>query len=434
MLKKILIIIFCVVCGAYIWYRTPVSSDYYLNKGLSAYNAKNYPMAVEYLEHSLASKLNNARAEMYLVKSLSNMTPTYSVQKKLYKISESSVNLPSKELAKFAVAKIRNDLLKDFSDNYIYNAMQGKEIMRWDIKSFPLSVYFKNLESVPDYYKDSINKAMNQWEKRTGFIKFKAVQEEKDAQIYVEFRDIDVSSCPSLKECKYTVAYTEPVVGSDNILKRYNFIFHRTNPLGEKYSSIEIYNTTLHELGHALGIMGHSDNPNDVMYANNEKATDIYAKYRSDSQYISMRDLRTIALLYSLAPTISNVKNLSSEKFMYPPLVLGGDDEILLKKVKELEAYIQKYPNFAAGYINIASVYAQLGYKEKGLSYLKKAESLALSDDEKYMTYYNRSVIYFNSQEYNLSKEAALKAQSVKNTPEIQSMIDEIDNMSKQNR
>ena len=72
-----------------------------------------------------------------------------------------------------------------------------------------------------------------------------------------------------------------------------------------------------------------------------------------------------------------------------------------------------------------------MGDKEKGLSYLKKAESLASSDDEKYMMYYNRSVIYFNSQDYRLAKEAALKAREIKNTPEIQSLISEIDGLLK---
>ena len=429
--KKLLLVLFCILCGVYIWFRSPVGSDYYMNKGLADYNAKNYSQAVDSFEKSLASNSVNARSELYLVKSLSKLKPSYTVQKKLYKISKSSVNPASKELAKYAVSQIKKELLSNFSDNYIYNAMQGKEIIRWDIKSFPLKVYFENIDEVPAYYKENIFKAMEQWYKRTGFIKYEQTKDKNIAQIYVVFRDINTFECPPNKECKYTIAYTEPVIDTNNVLKKYNFTFYKTNPKGDHYTRMQVYNTALHELGHTLGIMGHSDNPNDVMYENNDRASDIYSAYRSDSQYLSMRDLRTVALLYSLAPSISDVKNLSPESFFYPPLVLGEDEEIFIKKIHELEKYIKKYPHFASGYINIASVYAEMGDKEKGLSNLKKAESLASSDDEKYMTYYNRSVIYFNSQDYDLAKEAALKAQGVKNTPEIQSIISEINELLK---
>ena len=427
MLKKVLLVIFFILCGYYLWLRTPISSDFYLSKGITEYNAKHYNAAVSILEHSLGANPNNSKAEYYYAKSLAKMPPTYSVQKKLYKIATESKYPASKEVALVKVAEIKKDLLKDLNGNYIYNAMQGKEILRWDIKSFPLKVYFENLNEVPSYYKENIFKAMEQWEKSTGFVKFEQTADKNNAKIYVIFRDIN-TDCSNEKDCRYTIAYTEPVIKSGNILKQVNFTFHKTNPKNVNYSSKEVYNTALHELGHALGLMGHSDNPNDVMYSNNDRATDAYSQYRSDSQYLSMRDLKTLALLYNLAPTICDTKETKKENYYYPPLVLGSQDEVLLKKVNELEKYIKKYPKFAAGYINISSVYADLGEKEKGLEYLKKAEKLATTEDEKFMTYYNRAVIYFNSQDFKSAKKAALKAQNVKNTAEIQSIIQEIEN------
>lgn len=427
MLKKALLVIFLILCGYYFWLRTPISSDFYMNKGMSEYYAKHYSVALSEFEQSLAANPNNSKAEYYYAKSLSKMPPILSVQKKLYKIATESKYPASKEVARIKVAEIKKDLLKDLKDNYIYNAMQGKEILRWDIKSFPLKVYFENLNDVPPYYKDNIFKAMKQWEKSTGFVKFEQTNDKNYAKIYVIFRDID-TDCSGEKDCHYTIAYTEPVIKYGHILKQVNFTFHKTNPKNANYTNKEVYNTALHELGHALGLMGHSDNPNDVMYSNNDRATDVYSRYRSDSQYLSMRDLKTLALLYNLAPTICDTKDTQRENYYYPPLILGSQDEVLLKKVNELEKYIKKYPKFAAGYINISSVYADLGEKEKGLEYLKKAEKLASTDDEKFMIYYNRAVIYFNSHDFKSAKSAAIKAQSVKNTAEIQSIINEIEN------
>ena len=431
MLKKLLIVIFIIVCGMYIWYRTPISSDFYLSKGIKELNAEQYPQAVSSFERSLGANPSNAKSEYYLVQALSEMEPTYSVQKKLYRIYEKSLNQYSKRLAKSTMVQIKKDLLKDLENNYIYNAIQGKDVIRWDIKSFPLKVYIENPDAVPEYYIDKLFKAMDQWEESTGFVKFERTNDKNNAQIILKYTDIDTSKCSDARVCAYAVAYTEPVLSAANNLKYFNFIFHKTNPWGENFSPAEVYNTSLHELGHTLGIMGHSDNPNDIMYETNERARDVYSVYRSDSQYLSMRDLRTIALLYSLAPTISNVWNLSSENFYYPQLVLGTDDELLLKKIDEFESYISKYPNLAAGYINIASIYAELGDLEKALYYINRAERLANSVDEKYLTYYNKSVIFFNKQDFNSAKDAALKAQSVRDSQEVQALINEIDEMSK---
>jgi predicted Zn-dependent protease len=66
-----------------------------------------------------------------------------------------------------------------------------------------------------------------------------------------------------------------------NILTRYD---------GRSLSDKEIAETVLHEIGHGLGIEGHSQNPADIMY---------YAVSNRQSGHLTMRDANTMAHLYA---------------------------------------------------------------------------------------------------------------------------------------
>ena len=80
----------------------------------------------------------------------------------------------------------------------------------------------------------------------------------------------------------------------------------------------------------------------------------------------------------------------------------------------------------ASGYINLASVYVDLGDYNSALEYLLKGEAVAYSNDERYLIDYDRAVIYFNQQDYNKALEYAQKAQSIKNDSGVQDLIKEI--------
>ena len=112
---------------------------------------------------------------------LSKAEPKYSVQKKLYEMSESKIDDEASRYAKVQVRRLRYKLLGGLEFNYIHNALMGNDILRWDIKSFPLRVYFENPESVPRYYIDSIEKAMMLWSNSTNFVKFTRVDDKNNS-------------------------------------------------------------------------------------------------------------------------------------------------------------------------------------------------------------------------------------------------------------
>ncbi|MBR1424676.1 matrixin family metalloprotease [bacterium] len=406
------------------WTKTPISSGHYYNKAKSAYDSGQYSVAAELFEKVTNLDSNNPNARLYYAMALSKLEPKYTVQKKIYELANSKINDQAKQYAKSQIITIKRELLKGVEDNYIYNAVAGNNIIRWNINSFPLKIYIENQRSVPKYYMDNINKAFNQWSSRTNFVKFSPTNDKQKANIVIKFENSPSNGCDGEK-CHYTVAYTTPHATPNGILKQMDLTFSITDLNGNDFSALEIYNSALHEIGHTLGLMGHSENPDDVMYSNNDKTRDVFAMYRSASQYLSMRDLKTLALLYRLEPNITDIKT-QSENFYYPPLILGSNDEVLQKKLNEWEKYIAKYPELPSGYINLASIYSDFGDFENAIKYLDQAGSLKLSQDEKYLINYNKAVIYFNAQDYKKALQYANTAKSIKNDSTINELIEEI--------
>lgn len=427
-MRKFLLFVLFVVLVIFMLYKSPMVGSYYYGQAKKVYDSGKYEQSIPLFEKSLFATPNNLVARYYYVLALSKAKPTYSIQKKLYEMGNSKKDDEAKKYARYQAVALRHKLLAGVENNYILNAAQGNDILRWDIKSFPLKVYFENSNSVPRYYISNIQRAMNQWTERTNFVKFNTVQSEQGADIVIRFSDIPSDVC-SDGVCKYTVAYTDPVISSDKLLKRMNLTFYKTNPRNENFSELEVYNTALHELGHTLGLMGHSDNPSDLMFSSNENNQGMYAIHRSDFQYLTMRDLKTLALLYRLEPTISNVKNLHSENFYYPPLILGSEDARLQRKLAEFEKYTKEYPTFASGYINLASVYVDMGDFNSALENLNIASSLAKTQDENYLIAYNRAVIYYNMQKTQEAMQYATQAKSIKDDEYINQLISDIQNL-----
>jgi len=423
MRRTFLLVIFFIVLIFALFYKSPFSALYNYNQAKALYDSGKYEQSLPYFEKSLFADSKGILARFFYVMALSKSKPVFSVQKKLYKMADSKIADEASKYAKSQILYMKHNLLKGLENNYIYNAADGNDILRWDIKSFPLNVYFENSNDVPSYYVENIKAAMNQWVKRTNFIQFNEVLSATGAQIVIKFENLSPDACIG-DECKYAVAYTNPEIDKNKILKKMDLTFYKTNPRNEHFTQREIFNTALHEIGHTLGIMGHSDNPNDAMYPVLDNS--YYSYFRSNDQSLSSRDLRTMVLLYRIEPTITNTKNLHDETFYYAPLVIGEDDVRLQKKLEEYQKYIEDYPNMAAGYINSSSVYADLGDFDSALNSLNIAENVMNGNDERYLVYFNKAVVYFNKQNYTKSLEFAKKAQSVKNDSNVQELIEDI--------
>lgn len=422
-MRKFLLFVLFIVLAAALFYKSPFSALYNYNKGKELYTAGGYEQSIPYFERALFAKPKDSLMRYTYVLALSKAKPTYSVQKKLYKIATEQPQDEAAKTARLKALNLKYKLIANYKNNYITNAIYGDDILRWDIRSFPLKIYIENPDDVPAYYVTNINKAFDKWASKTNFVKFTQVNDEKKADILISFKDIPAGTCTG-KICNYTVAYTEPEVSGKNLLKKMHLTFYKTNPRNDRFSEYEVYNTALHEIGHTLGIMGHSDFPMDIMYAQKETSSTYMPSLTS--QDLNARDINTLILLYRIEPTISNTPNLSSETFYYAPLIIGEDEERIQKKIQEYSDYISRYPNISSGYINLASAYADSGEFDKALSTLNKGSMYVQSNDERFLIEYNKAVIYFNQQKYSQALEAANNARSIKDDSAVNELIEEI--------
>jgi len=429
-MRKILLVILLIVLGVALLYKSPFSAMYNFNKGKELYLTGSYEQSLPYFERALFAQPKDSFMRYSYVLALSKAKPTYSIQKKLYTMATKE---PHDEASKTARAKsliLKYKILSEFKNNYITNAVYGNDILRWDIKSFPLKVYYENPQDVPQYYIDNINKALSVWTSKTNFVKFTTAKDAQNADIVISFKDIPPDVC-SGNFCNYAAAYTEPEINGKKLLKRMNLTFYKTNPRNNKFTAEEIFNTAQHELGHTLGIMGHSSFPMDLMYSEKDNGS----KYSPSltTQKLSVRDLNTLVLLYRIEPTITNTPNLSSETFYYAPLIIGEDDERVQKKIAEYSEYIKKYPTISSGYINLASAYADFGDFEKSLILLNKGSRYVKTNDERFLIEYNKAAIYFNQQKYEEALNAANNARAIKEDSSVNDLIKEIEGLKGNN-
>ena len=414
MQRKILLIILFILIVIALMFKSPLAATYNYNTAKGLYDKGQYEKSLSHFERAYFASPKNSINRYAYAMALSKSRPTYSVQKKLYELSRYKPEDEAVRMAKSKASQMRYTLLSGIGNNYIYNASSGTDIIRWSTQSFPLKVYIEQSD-VPQYYTSNIRSALRQWTDRTTFVKFSETKNESDAQIVIRFKNIDTTEC-SGNTCKYVVAYTEPIIGTGNTLKKMTLTFYKTDPKNKNFTSHEIYKTALHEIGHTLGIMGHSDSSEDIMYPSR------------NNMRLSERDLKTLVLLYRTKPTISDKQNISGEKLYYAPLVIGSSDVIASKKIDELTKYVKKYPNFAAGYINLGGAYADTGDFEKALQNMTTAEKYANSNDERYLIDYNRAIIYYNMQNPQSAMQYAKRAQSYKNDPAVNELIEEIKN------
>lgn len=420
-------IITILVCAFFILFAvflkaTPVCFYY---QGKSALDKKDYIKAHKCLKNAYNFDKKNKDYRYYYVQSLLRLSPTVTVQKEMFNIASSDDKDSAQTVAEAKIAEWRNNILSNIGNNYIEQAPSDKGIVRWSIENFPLKIALVNQSNVeiPEYYNNEVYRAFSQWEVSSQILKFSSTNNANDADILVKFENLPNDVCDG-NGCKYVVGFTTPSI-KNNILKKMTITLYTKDPNGNYFSDKELYNTILHEAGHALGIMGHSYSSDDLMYMATE-GSNFYTPYRSSFQYLSSQDINTIKLLYKLVPAITNSEKVNTKGLVYAPIVLGTSKEISLRKLKDAQNYVKSAPDIPGGYVDLGIAYAELNKTHEAVKALQKALTLSKSDSDKYISYFNIAVVFVNSGDTKNALEYALKAQSISNNDEINELITNI--------
>ncbi|MCW5822813.1 MAG: tetratricopeptide repeat protein [Cyanobacteria bacterium TGS_CYA1] len=218
-------------------------------------------------------------------------------------------------------AKRQSAYPEESKDDYYIDAISFKGKMNWPLGKNPIRVYVEPGDGKQDYkplYMDLLKKAFWEWSQASNDkIKFVFQNESGGAQIYCRWTDSTENLIARAEGGHAKVEYAGPVIGRSDITLL-SISPCRAMPMNEQFAH-RIY---LHEIGHALGILGHSRNSNDSLFCGvNLSIVD---------GKLSDRDKKTLYLLYQnqLAPQVVSAEVKKRCEKNYGELVVFAEKAV----------------------------------------------------------------------------------------------------------
>lgn len=199
-------------------------------------------------------------------------------------------------------------------DNYLTLAINQGNVVRWSAEAMPLKVAI-NTAHAPLQADALVRQALATWQKASaGKVSFTVVSKPTLA-------DINVSWAKQLTHNRLGVS---PFEAMGNRITKADVTVATHDPVqGLPLEREALARVILHEVGHALGLQGHSANPQDVMYFSNTPQT---------SAMLTPRDVKTLGLLYTLTPDITNDTHTAS----------ATDTRNLMATLKQLQSTLNQ--------------------------------------------------------------------------------------------
>ena len=414
--KRIFFYVLVLVVVLLFLFLKPITLAVLSSLGKANFTSKNYEKAAKY--YCLATKIDRAKYDYsyYCINSLKELPMTYAVQREVFDMSLQNQGGAARTIASNIIEKFKEKRVEKYEPNYIENIFSYGRVIRWDKNSFPLKVYWKddNAGLIPDYFINAIKKAFYTWQVLTKKnISFVTTTNPDEANIVIDYNvdDNELMQECMFDKCVISLATTEPVFNY-NVLKKMTIIFNAKDYNDEYLAAGQVYRVALHEIGHALGILGHSDNPNDLMYMSDK---DVF----TGANNISVRDMNTVKLLYDMAPDLTDkpidVNNFSNE--IYSPIILGARKKVNMGAYDKAVNYLKQAPNSANGWIDLAGVYFDAQEYEKAIRAIIQADKYARTVSEKYLCYYNFGILYNEMGDFDKALSYTKKASELDKTP-----------------
>ncbi len=138
----------------------------------------------------------------------------------------------------------------------------------------------------PDEMKHFIlERSFKAWDSALGSnLNFKYIQKPNEADITIKFVDRLSGSQAGLTKTKYMQIQGRTYLGHADIYVA------KHSSAGWKFNDVQLNKIAMHEIGHAIGILGHSENINDIMY---------YSTESQRQSTLSTKDVDTVKKIYN---------------------------------------------------------------------------------------------------------------------------------------
>lgn len=173
---------------------------------------------------------------------------------------------------------------------YLQACLKDDFTLRWPDSAMPLSVYVAPFRwyqpskqaNAAFYHQMAVN-AFLQWQQRSdGLVRFHFVDSVSDSQIDLKWRRVDRKT---LGHCEFSWNDQHCLYSAEIQIGITDGLVHSQYDKPE-----EVQHTILHEIGHALGLTGHSPYSGDIMYVPHQYGV----------LSLSERDVETLKWLYRL--------------------------------------------------------------------------------------------------------------------------------------
>lgn len=288
---------------------------------------------------------------------LSKMPMTYSVQKKLVEVAQRDDNSKAEKLATKLILKYRKRINDKYGQNYIKDTLLNNVVVRWSMQSFPISYYIETNDSTPEYYGTVAEGAFADWARETDdFISFVRVKNPASAKIYIKFYgrpDIVARN----DKTTYEIATTTPVLENSNIIKQMEINCYEKTHENKFLTQEQLKTVMAHEIGHAIGFWGHTEDNKTIMYSSLNNSYNYYEN-RIDTS-LNEKDIATLKLLYALAPDVcDNPSEFEiNEKYIYPDILFAPLDNAQKKMLEKARQLLTEHPGDVGYALTLVDAY-----------------------------------------------------------------------------
>ena len=401
-------------------------------RGKEAFKRSNHILAIQYFRRSLSNNPNNPTVRYYLAQSLvktKQLEPAQSEYQRIIQLAPYSQEAKYSQIALVQIKDyIQNSLhpkwrpldsnlsvgvtettsMANVGDNYIDKVTEKGNVIRWQQAGMPIKVYVetspRRVEAFLPSFVSAAREGIDKWVKASkGKVSVQYVDSPEMADVKVFWKKIlDVKLTGSEAGTPYTAGVTTPDY-SDNELYSMSVTLTTTDPNGKPHKPEDVRKVSTHEFGHALGIMGHSEKPGDIMYPSTQ----------TDGE-LTKRDINTLLLLYDLTPDVSNFRAVSgteiasSSKKTDQSSILGSKEERIQREIQEIQEAMKNNPKSDINHVNLGNLYGNMGDYDGAIREYKKAIRLNPKNDVAYSNlgsmFQNEGKLYDALRAYNEAK------------------------------